>query len=93
MIFFLAESLPAGLVSPAAGCGCGPGAGRMGPPRRLHVLPQLLQSPVRPEDGELSSHLPSKSCAVLFRGKRLEGRVYFFGGNSLGFEPPFVMDL
>lgn len=45
----------------------------MGPPLRLHVLPQLLQSPVRPEDGELSSHLPSNSCAVLFRDKRLEG--------------------
>lgn len=64
----------------------------MGPPLRLHVLPQLLQSPVRPEDGELSSRSLSNSYAVLFRGKRLEGGgVYVFGGNKLGFEPPFVI--
>lgn len=64
----------------------------MGPPLRLLVLPQLLQSPVRPEDGELSRHLISYSCAVLFRRIRLEGGgVYVFGGNSLEFEPPFVI--
>lgn len=66
----------------------------MGPPLRLHVLPQLLQSPVRPEDGELSSHLLSNSCAVLLRGKRLEGvggGLYVIGGNSLRFEPPLVI--